>query len=164
MQGCSSQTAKKTLEETEAWLQPVTKSATRPWVENYAIILRLSDPKDIVEPPKMIGTVGVQGLAEVAEGKRSNIGYMINRNFWGRGYATEALNAFLELWFDDKDHEQEDLVAQVDVENWASVRILQKMAAKGYGIREGELNKGAFKIPSKGLRDMRTGYISKGSH
>ena len=109
----------------------------------------------------MIGVVGVIRKIEVAEGKRLEIGYMLNYNYWGKGYATEGVGAFLEMWFSVPNHKGEELVAKVDVENWASIRILQKMKHRGFGIREGELVKGAFEIPGKGFRDMRTWYISE---
>ena len=54
-----------------------------------------------------------------SEGKRE-VGYWIDRAFWGRGVATEALSAFLCL------EQTRPLYAGVAKHNVASIRVLQK--------------------------------------
>jgi RimJ/RimL family protein N-acetyltransferase len=58
-----------------------------------------------------------------AEGKRE-VGYWIDRAFWGRGVATEALSAFLSL------EQTRPLYAGVAKHNVASLRVLQKCGFK----------------------------------
>jgi RimJ/RimL family protein N-acetyltransferase len=58
-----------------------------------------------------------------AEGKRE-VGYWIDRAFWGRGVATEALSAFLCL------EQTRPLYAEVAKHNVASIRVLQKCGFK----------------------------------
>ena len=58
-----------------------------------------------------------------AEGKRE-VGYWIDRAFWGRGVATEALAAFLCL------EQTRPLYAGVAKHNVASIRVLQKCGFK----------------------------------
>ena len=58
-----------------------------------------------------------------AEGKRE-VGYWIDRAFWGRGVATEALSAFLCL------EPIRPLHAGVAKHNVASIRVLQKCGFK----------------------------------
>jgi RimJ/RimL family protein N-acetyltransferase len=142
-------------------MEAVTKSSENPWAANYAILQRPITSDNTDRRPKMIGAVGVVNKKEVAEGVRFFIGYMINHDYWGYGYATEALGAFLDLWFNSDNSQTEELIAEADTENWASIRILQKMRERGYQVREGELQRAAFNIPSKGLRDMRMWHISK---
>ncbi len=54
-----------------------------------------------------------------SDGKRE-IGYWLDRAFWGRGIATEALTAFLRL------EQTRPLYAGVAKHNAASIRVLQK--------------------------------------
>jgi RimJ/RimL family protein N-acetyltransferase len=58
-----------------------------------------------------------------AEGKRE-VGYWIDRAFWGHGVATEALSAFLRL------EPTRPLHAGVAKHNVASIRVLQKCGFK----------------------------------
>jgi len=74
-------------------------------------------------------TVIVDGAAAgnigswTADGKRE-VGYWIDRAFWGRGVATEALSAFLSL------ERIRPLYAGVAKHNVASIRVLQKCGFK----------------------------------
>ena len=68
-----------------------------------------------------------------AEGKRE-IGYWIDRAFWGRGVATEALSAFLCL------EKTRPLYAGVAKHNVASIRVLQKCGFKLSHSVEGASN------------------------
>jgi RimJ/RimL family protein N-acetyltransferase len=66
-----------------------------------------------------------------AEGKRE-VGYWIDRAFWGRGVATEALSAFLCL------EPARPLHAGVAKHNVASIRVLQKCGFKlSHSMEEG---------------------------
>jgi RimJ/RimL family protein N-acetyltransferase len=64
-----------------------------------------------------------------AEGKRE-VGYWIDRAFWGRGVATEALSAFLCL------EQTQPLHAGVAKHNVASIRVLQKCGFKITSVEE----------------------------
>lgn len=71
--------------------------------------------KTVVVDGRIAGNIG----SWTSEGKRE-IGYWIDRDFWGRGVATEALSAFLCL-----EHNR-PLYAGVAKHNAASIRVLQK--------------------------------------
>ena len=64
-----------------------------------------------------------------SEGKRE-IGYWIDRAFWGCGVATEALSAFLSL------EQIRPLHAGVAKHNVASIRVLQKCGFKIHSVDE----------------------------
>jgi RimJ/RimL family protein N-acetyltransferase len=64
-----------------------------------------------------------------ADGKRE-VGYWIDRAFWGRGVATEALSAFLSL------EQTRPLHAGVAKHNVASIRVLQKCGFKITSVEE----------------------------
>jgi RimJ/RimL family protein N-acetyltransferase len=71
--------------------------------------------KAIVVDGQVVGNIG----SWLADGKRE-IGYWIDRAFWGRGIATAALSAFLRL------EKTRPLYAGVAKHNAASIRVLQK--------------------------------------
>ena len=71
--------------------------------------------KAVVVDGKVVGNIG----SWTSEGKRE-VGYWIERAFWGRGVATEALSAFLRL------EQTRPLYAGVAKHNAASIRVLQK--------------------------------------
>jgi RimJ/RimL family protein N-acetyltransferase len=71
--------------------------------------------KTILVDGQVVGNIG----SWLADGKRE-IGYWIDRAFWGRGIATEALAAFLRL------EQTRPLYAGVAKHNAASIRVLQK--------------------------------------
>jgi [ribosomal protein S5]-alanine N-acetyltransferase len=70
---------------------------------------------------EIIGWAGLQFLPELNE---TEVGYLLGRPFWGRGYATEAAQASLRFGFEQLalDH----IIALVDPENFASQRVIQK--------------------------------------
>ena len=90
--------------------------------------------KTLGNPANMVRTIVVDG--EVAgnvcsftrEGERE-VGYWIDRAYWGRGIATAALTAYLEL------EQTRPLYAGVAQHNAASIRVLQKC---GFTFRRGD--------------------------
>lgn len=95
---------------------------TRPWLERM-IERSASGGEDfaIEFEGRVIGDVGAGRLPE--------FGFMIDPGHWGRGIATEASRAFVEHVFDATSVEQ--LTADVDPRNTASLRVLGKL---GFGI------------------------------
>ena len=79
--------------------------------------------------------VGVAGLALVdGEGPEVEAAYILRRDRWGRGYATEALRAVLAIG-----HEQlglERIVALAYEENDASRRVMEKAGMRPDGTLE----------------------------
>jgi RimJ/RimL family protein N-acetyltransferase len=71
--------------------------------------------KTVTVDREVAGNIG----SWTSEGKRE-VGYWIDRAFWGRGVATEALAAFLRL------EPTRPLYAGVAKHNLASIRVLQK--------------------------------------
>ncbi len=78
-----------------------------------------------VEPARMIGGIGLSD----AEGE-VELGYWLARDFWGRGYATEASRAVISL-ARTLGHRQ--LVSGHFVDNPASGRVLRKVGFQPTG-------------------------------
>jgi len=70
---------------------------------------------------EIIGWAGLQFLPELDE---TEVGFLLDRPFWGKGYATEAALASLEFGFEHfgLDH----IIALVHPENLASRRVIEK--------------------------------------
>jgi RimJ/RimL family protein N-acetyltransferase len=70
---------------------------------------------------EIIGWAGLQFLPETNE---IEVGYLLNRIFWGHGYATESALASLEFGFQHLNLDQ--IIALVHPENIASIRVIEK--------------------------------------
>jgi RimJ/RimL family protein N-acetyltransferase len=79
----------------------------------------LADDSSLKKTVLVDGEVAGNIVSWMSEEKRE-VGYWINRAFWGRGVATEALSAFLCL------EQTRPLYAAVAKHNVASIRVLQK--------------------------------------
>jgi RimJ/RimL family protein N-acetyltransferase len=70
---------------------------------------------------EIIGWAGLQYLPELDE---TEVGFLLARPFWGRGYATEAAQAALQLGFTDLCLNY--IIALVHPDNLASQRVIEK--------------------------------------
>jgi [ribosomal protein S5]-alanine N-acetyltransferase len=70
---------------------------------------------------EMAGWVGLQFLPELNE---TEVGFLLDAPFWGKGYATEAARASLQFGFDHFDFDH--IIALVHPENLASRRVIAK--------------------------------------
>jgi RimJ/RimL family protein N-acetyltransferase len=80
-------------------------------------------------PGKVIGSIGVHYYYP------PEFGYILAQATWGQGYATEAVRAFLRVYWalerktvdlEDEEYAHERLRAVTDVDNRASRRVLEK--------------------------------------
>ena len=79
----------------------------------------------VVEQPEhneLMGWCGLQYLPETGE---TEIGYLLGKAHWGKGYATEAASATLRFGFENLAIEK--IIAVVHPENTASTRVLEKL-------------------------------------
>jgi ribosomal-protein-alanine N-acetyltransferase len=78
----------------------------------------------MVEKPsrKLVGWCGLWRLKETGE---IEIGYAVAKEFWGKGYATEAALKFLDYAFEKL--EPEKIVAVARAQNMASRRVMEKL-------------------------------------
>jgi RimJ/RimL family protein N-acetyltransferase len=71
---------------------------------------------------KVIGFAGLKYLDDVGE---VDLGYRLFKEYWGRGLATEASRAVVAYGFDKLQPKR--IIGMADMENQASVRVLQKV-------------------------------------
>ena len=80
---------------------------------NWGVLLDGSD--------ELIGWAGLQYLPELDE---TEVGFLLDRAFWGKGYATEAAQASIKFGFDR--FELDHIIALVHPDNLASWRVIEK--------------------------------------
>ena len=87
------------------------------------------------------------GACDVADWRpehaRAEIGYVLGRPYWGRGYMTEAIGAMLAFGFQELGLNRIEAVCAV--ENAASERVMQKVGMRFEGVlRQYMLVKGRY--------------------
>ncbi|GGB81435.1 hypothetical protein GCM10011325_06120 [Dyadobacter sediminis] len=103
------------------------------WYTNWEIVLKSTNTS--------IGGIGFVGYPN--EKKEAEIGYMIDANEQGKGYATEALKTLSAWAFQQKD--VDSVIVRTAHDNIASIKILDK---------------NGFRLVSK-VDDLLTYYLPK---
>lgn len=102
--------ATTTIEESRARLaKAIADTAWRAW----AVTLKGDDIA--------IGTVASY---EKRQGKVTEIGYVLKRDYWGRGFVTEAVAALIDLLFAEG---QRRVFADTDPDNKPSIAVLKRL-------------------------------------
>ncbi len=87
---------------------------------------------------QLIGCIGVtKGEFEYA--RNGELGYWLNSDFWGKGYASDAVNLIIEEVFKTTDINR--LFATVFCGNLGSMRVLEKC----HFVKEATLSQGIYK-------------------
>lgn len=85
---------------------------------------------------RFIGLIGLKNLG-VPNYRSGEVWYKLHKDFWGNGYATEALIRLLEFCFSElKLHRVE---AGCAVENLGSIRVLEKVGMTREGMKRKKL-------------------------
>lgn len=95
------------------------------------------------ESPRLVGFVGFQNGTLRANGQ-IEVFYSIYKDFWNRGYGTEALLGMLRFGFEVL--ELHRIIAYCDAENHSSRRVLEKahMRLESYSLKD-RLRNGEWK-------------------
>jgi ribosomal-protein-alanine N-acetyltransferase len=118
------------------WSTPphADETITSRWVSESVTAMRKGEATEyvVLERNRMIGRVGLFD--------NRSIGYYFGRPHWNRGYATEALQAFIDLVFEG--NEVKEIHADIDPRNAASLRLLERLGftRTGYARRTIEVN------------------------
>jgi len=159
----------ETIEQSRVFMQK-SLTSVNPKIDKYAILLRASPdlkPASRVETgaqsPRMIGLLGTVGDG-------TEMVYMLHVDFWGKGYMTEALQAFVGkngIFWDLKERSHiKSLVARIDTENIGSMKTIAKVGAregellkKDYALAKDKENDGEILVER--LRDLVCWYVDR---
>jgi [ribosomal protein S5]-alanine N-acetyltransferase len=92
------------------------------------------------ETGELIGSTSLMGLSTWRFWRRqAELGYILRRDFWGRGVMTEAAQMTLDFAF--RSLRVRRVYAWADTENTASCRVLEKIGMQFYDKEERIVNK-----------------------
>lgn len=115
-----------------------TEQILRGWIDGYVrsdFYLWAIVPKDGSDAP--IGTISVVEMDRQI--KAAELGYCIGKEFWNRGYTTEAMQAVLAFLFDCVGMNR--ISAQHDPRNPASGAVMRKCGLRYEGtLRQADFN------------------------
>jgi len=104
-------------DESANWVKIVSSRWEQEQIGFCAMLERLSQ--------EFIGWCGIWRLQETDE---LEIGYAVAKQFWGKGFATEAALRFLDYAFEKLENEK--IVAVARPENAASRRVMEKLGMR----------------------------------
>lgn len=120
----------ETIEETKAFLERKEAEWQKEVPESYEFAVLLGDVH--------IGAV----CAYLDESRtEAEIGWILNKKYWRKGYALEAAKLLLE--FCRKELNVHKFTAVCDTENVGSYRVMEKLGMKRVCVREGRKNRAA---------------------
>ena len=123
----------RSISESRSFVRDLRFRIRSGYPSSWAVVLR--------ESGTVIGTIGFMWYS--AENRSAELGYSFSREYWNRGYATQALGAVVCAAF--RSLPLNRLEAQHDVRNPASGRVMQKCGFRQEGIlRSRILNKGEY--------------------
>lgn len=125
---------------------------TREETENFidlCITQQSEDPRrsfelaiQFKEEDRLIGGCGIR--VSQPSHSEGNIGYCLNKDYWGRGIATEASLALLRYGFEELRLHR--IYATVDPDNVGSIRVLEKIGMTHEGrLRENMIIRGEYR-------------------
>ncbi|MEK4207122.1 MULTISPECIES: GNAT family N-acetyltransferase [Paenibacillus] len=94
-----------------------------------------------LESNRIIGSCGYNSID--SSNAKAEIGYDISKDYWGKGYAPEAIQSLMDYAFNTLNFNR--IEAKVEPENNNSIRVLQKLNYTFEGtMRKCEKSKGNF--------------------
>lgn len=111
---------------------PNTMAETRAYVDRVLAPPAGQYPFAVVRTADGMLLGGAELQMASVEHRRADIGYVLSRDAWGNGYATEAAAALLRFGFDRLGLHK--LSATCDPENAGSARVLEKIGMHREGL------------------------------
>ena len=109
----------KVFDRTEAWRQ-MASMIGHWYLRGYGIWA--VEEKDSGRLAGRIGCINPEGWPGF------EVGWTLKREFWGKGYATEAARRSLEYAFNDLD--KSHVISLIQAENVASIRVAERLGEK----------------------------------
>jgi RimJ/RimL family protein N-acetyltransferase len=125
-------------EDTKNFMQRVIASQREEPRRNFELGVTLK------EQTTLIGRCGI-GVSDPRH-REGFIGYILNKSFWGQGYATELSQALLAFGFEKLGLHR--IYATCDIDNKASAHVMEKIGMQ----REGLLRE--YRMQGKNWRDQ----------
>jgi ribosomal-protein-alanine N-acetyltransferase len=124
-----------------SWLAHASIEDTRQFLNHVLELYRNGKvaPWGVVYEGKVVGTCGF--LDWDLDSSRAEIGYALSSTYWGRGLMTEAVGEVISFGF--RTMRLNRIQGRCEVENMASVRVMEKVGMKQEGVlREHEYSEG----------------------
>ena len=123
----------RSLAETRSFISYLRSRGRAGYPTSWVVTLK--------ETGTVIGTIGFIWYSD--ENRSAELGYSFSREYWNRGFATQALNAVIGASF--RSLPLNRIEAQHDVRNPASGRVMEKCGLRQEGILRARIfNKGAY--------------------
>ena len=123
----------RSLADTRAFIRDLRYRIRSGYPSSWAVVLRKTGT--------VIGTIGFMWYS--ADNRSAEVGYSFSREYWNRGYATQALKTVTDSAF--RSLPLNRIEAQHDLRNPASGRVMQKCGFRQEGIlRNRIVNKGEY--------------------
>ncbi|SCW65914.1 Protein N-acetyltransferase, RimJ/RimL family [Paenibacillus tianmuensis] len=120
------------LEDTKAFIEEVVKGQGIHPRNQFTLAIIVKETN---------GLIGACNL--IRDRSQGEIGYSINRNYWGFGFATEAAEAMLDFGFNELNPHR--IYATCRPNNVGSIRVLEKIGMRIEGhLREHRFFKGKW--------------------
>jgi RimJ/RimL family protein N-acetyltransferase len=111
-------------EQTESYIEDMVTLAKTHFRGHFEWAVALKESETLIGSCSL-----VMGKPDPRQGE---IGFVLNRNYWGHGYATEAAGAVLKHGFTD--HGLHRIFARCQVENQRSIRVLERLGMRREGF------------------------------
>lgn len=106
------------------WIRANRKAVKRDIVYAFAIFNKSTN--------EFLGHVSF-GIIHRGPYQFANLGYELNNQYWGQGFAQEAVKASTHFIF--KKTKLHRVEAGINVDNWASIKLCQKLGMHNEGLR-----------------------------
>ena len=111
------------------------KNAQREWQKDKPVVFEYAILLDDVH----IGAVSFDFLNE--ERTEVEMGWIVNKRYWGHGYATEAAKIMMDFCVHELGIKK--FIAHCDAENIGSYRTMEKLGMKRVSVSDGRKNRGS---------------------